>query len=100
MLAQNNTGRRTMKLVSDHALKSIVCTHGFGRLVISPLRASSVRRYSTELNRCERDAWLLGARPHHQVRCWPDPEALTASPAGPLTEVDLPCRRGEWHGSF
>jgi hypothetical protein len=60
-----------MKLVSDHALKSIVCTHGFGRLVISPLRAQSVRRYSTELNRCERDAWLLGARPHHQVRLWP-----------------------------
>jgi len=21
-------------------------------------------------------------------------------PAGPLTEVDLPCRRSEWHGSF
>jgi hypothetical protein len=20
--------------------------------------------------------------------------------AGPLTEVDLPCRRSEWHGSF
>jgi hypothetical protein len=39
MRAQNNTGRRTMKLVSDHALKGIVCTHGFGRLVISPLRA-------------------------------------------------------------
>src|SRR6266849_9189782 len=31
---------------------------------------------------------------------WPDPEAPTASPAGPLTEVDLPCRRSEWHGSF
>src|SRR5258708_7746543 len=21
-------------------------------------------------------------------------------PGGPLTEVDLPCRRSEWHGSF
>jgi ABC-type nitrate/sulfonate/bicarbonate transport system permease component len=35
-----------------------------------------------------------------RVRSWPDPEAPTASPAGPLTEVDLPCRRSEWHGSF
>jgi hypothetical protein len=33
-------------------------------------------------------------------RFWPDPEAPTAGPAGPLTEVDLPCRRNEWHGSF
>ncbi len=31
---------------------------------------------------------------------WPDPEAPTAGPTGPLTEVDLPCRRSEWHGSF
>src|SRR5215831_15256305 len=29
-----------------------------------------------------------------------DPEVPTARPAGPLTEVDLPCRRSEWHGSF
>ena len=33
-------------------------------------------------------------------RYWPDPEVPTASPAGPLTAVDLPCQRGEWHGSF
>jgi hypothetical protein len=31
---------------------------------------------------------------------WPDSEAPTAGPAGPLAEVDLPCRRSEWHGSF
>jgi hypothetical protein len=30
----------------------------------------------------------------------PDPEVPTAGPAGPLIEVDLPCRRNEWHGSF
>jgi hypothetical protein len=30
----------------------------------------------------------------------PDSEAPTAGPAGPLIEVDLPCRRSEWHGSF
>ena len=29
-----------------------------------------------------------------------DPEAPTAGPAGPLAEVELPCRRSEWHGSF
>jgi len=28
-------------------------------------------------------------------RTWPDPEAPTAGPAGPLTEVDLPCRASE-----
>src|SRR5229473_1902672 len=33
-------------------------------------------------------------------RNWPDSEAPTPGPAGPLTEVDLPCRRSEWHGSF
>jgi hypothetical protein len=27
------------------------------------------------------------------------PEAPTAGPAGPLTEVGLPCRRSEWHGT-
>src|SRR5215467_15622072 len=26
---------------------------------------------------------------------WPDLEVPTAGPAGPLTEVDLPCRRSE-----
>jgi hypothetical protein len=31
---------------------------------------------------------------------WPDPEVTTVGPAGPLIEVDLPCRRSEWHGSF
>jgi pimeloyl-ACP methyl ester carboxylesterase len=31
---------------------------------------------------------------------WPDSEAPTAGPAGPLTEVDLPSRRSERHGSF
>src|SRR6516225_8405682 len=30
----------------------------------------------------------------------PDPEVPTAGSAGPLIEVDLPCRRSEWHGSF
>jgi hypothetical protein len=76
MLAQNNTGRRTMKLV-DHALKSIVRTHCFGRLAISPLRAWLVRRYSTGLNWC--NAWLLGARLHHQVRLWPADAAAQQS---------------------
>jgi hypothetical protein len=33
-------------------------------------------------------------------RYWPDPEAPTDGPAGPLPEVDLPCKRSEWHGSF
>jgi len=31
---------------------------------------------------------------------WPDPEVPTAGPASPLTDVDLPCRRSEWHFSF
>ena len=31
---------------------------------------------------------------------WPDAEVPTACPAGPLTEVDPPCRRSEWHGSL
>src|SRR5260370_21491915 len=34
------------------------------------------------------------------VASWPDSEAPTAGPAGPLTEGDLPCRRSELHGSF
>jgi len=34
------------------------------------------------------------------VRKWPDPEARTAGAAGPPTEVGLPRRRSEWHGSF
>jgi len=29
------------------------------------------------------------------VRFWPDPDAPTAGPAGPLTEVELPCGRSE-----
>jgi hypothetical protein len=33
-------------------------------------------------------------------RLWPDPEAPTAGPARPLTEVDLARRRSKWHGSF
>jgi hypothetical protein len=33
----------------------------------SPLCAEAVRRCGTELNRRERDAWLLGARLHHQT---------------------------------
>src|SRR5260370_40395070 len=46
------------------------------------------------------------ARPENQytlMRCkrqqWPDSEAPTSGPAGPLPEIDLPCRRSEWHGS-
>ena len=31
---------------------------------------------------------------------WPDADASTAGPAGPLTEVDLPCRRSEWTAHF
>src|SRR5215467_1621717 len=34
------------------------------------------------------------------VGSWPDPEVPTGGPAGPVTEVDLLCRRSEWHGSF
>jgi hypothetical protein len=67
MLAQDNTGTRTLKRVSDHALNSTVRSNSFGCLVISPLCAQAARRCGTELNRCERDAWLLGARLHHQM---------------------------------
>src|SRR5262249_1287356 len=31
---------------------------------------------------------------------WPDSEVPTARPVSPLIEIDLPCRRSEWHGSF
>src|SRR5215831_16500274 len=31
---------------------------------------------------------------------WPNPEVPTTGPAGPLTELDLPCRPSERHGSF
>jgi hypothetical protein len=34
------------------------------------------------------------------VAYWPDSEVPTDGPVGPLIEVDLPCRRSEWHGSF
>jgi hypothetical protein len=34
------------------------------------------------------------------VSNWSDPEVPTAGPAGPVIEVNLPCRRSEWHGSF
>jgi hypothetical protein len=46
---------------------------------------------------------LVKEQVHHlptNGRFWPDSEAPTGGPAGPLTEVDLPCRRSEWHGSF
>ena len=34
------------------------------------------------------------------VRLWPDADAPATSQASPLTEVDLSCRRSQWHGSF
>jgi hypothetical protein len=67
MLAQDNPGTRTLRSASDHALKSTVCRNSFGCLVISPLCAKAVRRCGAELNRRERDAWLLEARLHHQM---------------------------------
>ena len=43
---------------------------------------------------------MLGFAALAQGRFSPDSEAPTPGPAGPLTEVDLPSRRSEWHGSF
>src|SRR5260221_11875977 len=47
-----------------------------------------------------RPGWRHGELAVCDVGSWPDPEAPAAGPAGPLTEVDLPCRRSEGHGSF
>jgi hypothetical protein len=38
-------------------------------------------------------------KPRH-ISTLPDSEVPTGGPAGPLTEVDPPCQRSEWHGSF
>ena len=46
------------------------------------------------------DAQLISICVSTMVVQVPDSDAPTAGPAGPLTEVDLPCRRSEWHGSF
>jgi hypothetical protein len=50
-------------------------------------------------------AALVSMQPPGRLRrlivcCWPDSEVPTGGPAGPLTEVDPPCQRSEWHGSF
>jgi hypothetical protein len=72
MLAQDNTATRTLKWVSDHALN---CPQQWLRLLgDSPLCAEAVRRCGTELNRRERDAWLLRARlQSSDVWTWPKP---------------------------
>jgi hypothetical protein len=38
----------------------------------------------------------LRVMPH----CMSQEVGSSAGPAGSLIEVDLPCRRNEWHGSF
>jgi len=48
--------------------------------------------------RIEATAVMRGREPNGL--CGPDPDAPTSDPASPLIEVDLPCRRSEWHGSF
>ena len=65
-----------------------------------PARPSGPLYPGQDLNRLGPDSDLTHAAAPLQVSCWPDPEVRTVGSAGPLTEVDLPCRRSEWHGSF
>src|SRR6516225_7749633 len=63
--------------------------------------------YATNWRDFGTSRWQLRMKPYticralqkaRDGRLWPDPEVPTAGPAGPPMEVDLPCRRSEWHG--
>ena len=56
----------------------------------SPVDRSQDSRLTSPRSGLERSDFVL----------WPDSEVPTDGPAGPLIEVDLPCRRSEWHGHF